>query len=110
MFPARATFGYDVIVRVGLARSGCTVSLPHLEQRVTEHVEKDCPGVRWQKRWAALGGCDYLDVFDAPDVDTALEVAVIVRSYGCASTELWPIVEWNRFEQIVEKLRSAEAG
>jgi uncharacterized protein with GYD domain len=101
---------FAMLTRVSPGAAGTPMSLPHLEHRVMEHVQRDCPGVRWQKSWAVLGGYDYLDVFDAPDVDTALKVAVIVRSYGCASTELWPIVEWTRFKQLLEQVKCAESA
>jgi len=101
---------FAMLTRVAPGTAATPLSLPHLERRVMEHVERDCPGVKWQKSWAVVGGYDYLDVFEAPDLESALEVAVIVRTYGCASTELWPIVEWPRFKQILEQVRSAESA
>lgn len=101
---------FAMMTRISPGAAATPMSLPHLERRVMDHVRKDCPGVQWQKSWAVLGGYDYLDIFDAPDIDTAFKVAIIVRSYGCSTSELWPIVEWDQFTQVLEQVRNAETA
>lgn len=77
------------------------LSLKDLGKKVEEKIKKTCPSVVWLANYATLGPYDYLDIFDAPDLETAMKVAVIVRSFGHASTEIWSAVEWREFKEII---------
>jgi uncharacterized protein with GYD domain len=72
-----------------------------LEKAVSERVRRDCPTVKWVANYAILGPYDYLDLFEAPDAETAAKVLTIVRSFGHAQTETWTAVPWERFEKLV---------
>jgi uncharacterized protein with GYD domain len=72
-----------------------------LEKQVAERVRKDCPQVKWLANYAILGPYDYLDLFDAPDAETAAKVVMIVRSFGHAQTETWTALPWERFERLI---------
>ena len=75
-------------------------SLKKLERKAVDQVGKKCPKVNWVKNFAVLGGCDYLDIFQAPDIEAAMQVSTIVRSFGHATTEIWPVTEWSRFKEL----------
>jgi uncharacterized protein with GYD domain len=77
-------------------------SLESLEKQVAEKIRHDLPDVRWVKNYAVLGPYDYLDIFEAPDNDTAGRVSLIVRSFGHAFTEVWPVTPWQHFEDLIE--------
>ncbi len=77
-----------------------------LNNKVESRIKKECPGVRWLANYAVLGGCDYVDIFDAPDADTATKVSLIVRSFGHATTETWIATAWDRFKDLVATLKS----
>lgn len=79
-------------------------SLEELERRVMLRVRGQCPEVRWISSYAVLGPCDYLDVFEAPDVETATKVATIVRTFGHATTEVWAATPWERYKEIARTL------
>jgi uncharacterized protein with GYD domain len=85
-------------------------SLEALNQQVAEHVRKECPDVEWQQSYAVLGSADYVDIFTAPDNETATKVATIIRTYGQATTEIWPATEWKRFKKLAEELSPALAA
>jgi uncharacterized protein with GYD domain len=80
-------------------------SVGELNQKVTSRIKSDCPGVKWLANYAVLGPCDYLDVFEAPDNDTATKVSLLVRSFGHATTETWMVTPWDRFEGLAKKLK-----
>lgn len=79
-------------------------SLEDLERQVMTHIRSECPQVEWVHNFAVLGPCDYLDVFTAPDVDTAMKVSTIIRTFGHAKTEVWPAREWEKFKEMVRHL------
>ena len=81
-------------------------SVTELNRQVEERIKKECPGVKWLANYAVLGPCDYLDIFEAPDADTATKVALLVRSFGHGTTETWVATQWDRFIGLVSSLKS----
>ncbi len=79
-------------------------SLEKLEKEVTARIHAACPEVTWSHSWVVLGPCDYLDVFMAPSIETAMKVATIIRTFGHAQTEVWAASEWDRFKEIARAL------
>jgi uncharacterized protein with GYD domain len=75
-----------------------------VEQQIIERVRAVCPQVEWVSSYAVLGPYDYLDVFRAPDVETALQVSMIVRRFGHAQTEVWGATEWARFKELAHSV------
>jgi hypothetical protein len=82
-------------------------TLEALENKVMVHIQHDYPQVEWLHNLAILGPCDYLDIFRAPDLDTAMGVATLIRTYGHASTEVWTATEWKRYKQMIHELPKA---
>jgi uncharacterized protein with GYD domain len=80
-------------------------ALEDLERQVAAHVRASCPGVEWVGSYAVLGPYDYVDIFRAPDLDTASKVSTVVRTYGHAQTETWAATEWDHFKEVVRSLR-----
>lgn len=81
-----------------------TFSICKKETDVGNKIREYCPTIEWVSDYAILGPWDYLDVFRAPDLETAMKVSAIVRYYGGAHTEIWPAVAWNAFENIMHEL------
>ena len=75
--------------------------LKGLEKKVIERIHKELPQVKWMNSFAILGPCDYLDIFEAPDEEQAAKVAMLMRSFGHARTEIWTALKWERFEQLI---------
>jgi len=81
--------------------------LEKLEQDAMQHIRTECPKVEWRHSYALLGAYDYLDIFEAPDVETAAKVATLIRSYGRAHSEVWAATEWARFKKMLRSMSSA---
>jgi len=76
-------------------------TIDELGQKVIDKLNAECPEVNWIASYAVLGPYDYLDLFEAPDNETATKVAVIVRTFGHATTEIWPVMPWERFRDML---------
>jgi uncharacterized protein with GYD domain len=85
-------------------------SLEDLERRVMKRIPSECPGVEWVNNYAVLGPYDYLDVFKAPDTDTAFKVAGLVRTFGHAQTEVWTATEWSDFKEMIRNFPEEGGG
>ncbi len=85
-----------------VARPGSVVEL---NKQVTEKIKRDCPDVKWLANYAILGPADYLDVFEASNAETATKVALLVRSFGHATTETWMATAWDRFSELAKGLK-----
>ncbi|MGE5565878.1 MAG: GYD domain-containing protein [Parcubacteria group bacterium] len=81
-------------------------SLGNLNREVTQRIRAECPEVEWRANYAVLGPADYLDIFAAPDVETAMKVATIIRTFGHATTEVWGATEWEGFLGMTRQLSS----
>ena len=52
-------------------------SIKELGRRVIDKLNAECPEANWLSSYATLGPYDYLDLFEAPDNETAAKVAEI---------------------------------
>jgi len=74
-----------------------------LERKVVDKITKKCPEVKWIGSYSVLGPYDYVDIFDAPDAESATKVALLVRSFGHGMTETWVATPWDRFVQLAKE-------
>lgn len=96
---------YVMLTRLSPEALAHPKSVEELNRQVCDRIEQECPAVKWIANYAVLGPCDYLDVFEAPDIDTATKVSLLVRSFGHATTETWIATEWGRFLELAKGLQ-----
>lgn len=93
--------------------AGETASTPDelhsLEKRMMEFVRKECPEVKWEHNYVSSGPYNYVDIFTAPDIETAMKVNTIARTVGHAHSEIWPLTEWSDFKSMLDALPKVAA-
>jgi uncharacterized protein with GYD domain len=69
-------------------------------------VKASCPEVKWLSHYAILGPYDFMDVYEAPDADTAYRVSLISRAEGAVSAESWQALPYDRHLEMLGKIES----
>jgi uncharacterized protein with GYD domain len=67
-------------------------------------VKSSCPDVKWLAHYALLGPYDFMDLYDAPDVETAHRVSLISRAEGALTAESWQALPYDRYLDLLEDL------
>ena len=67
-------------------------------------MAKKCPDVKWLHHYALLGSYDFMDIFEAPDSETAAKVSVLTKSLGAVAAESWTAIPYGDFLNMVQDL------
>ncbi len=67
-----------------------------------QKVKDRCPQVRFHAHYAILGPYDFMDIYDAPDVETAHKVSVISRAEGALAAESWQALPYDQFLKLLD--------
>jgi uncharacterized protein with GYD domain len=68
-----------------------------LAKTVADKIKQQCPGVTWKDSFATLGRFDVVDIVEAAKPEEVEKAAMIIRSYGHASTETLLATPWKEF-------------
>ncbi len=69
-----------------------------------DQVKEKCPEVNFLSHYALLGAYDFIDIYEAPDEDTAAKVSMISLSNGAFSSESLIAIPYKRFLELVEEI------
>ncbi|MDH5648317.1 MAG: GYD domain-containing protein [Gammaproteobacteria bacterium] len=98
---------FIMLTRLSPEAANSPNSLADLEARVMKQIRSECPEIKWLHSYAVLGPYEYLDIFEAPDIETATKVSTLVRIYGHAKAEVWAATEWGRFKELMRGMPRA---
>ena len=69
-----------------------------------DEVKAKCPGVKFVAHYGLLGAFDFMDIYEAPDEDTAALVSMISRANGAAIAESWTAIPYKRIVQLAQEV------
>ena len=69
-----------------------------------KEVKNKCPEVIFKSHYALLGKYDFLDIYEAPDEETAAKVSMISLSNGATLAESWTAIPYNKFLKLIEEI------
>ena len=67
-------------------------------------VKEKCPEVKFLSHYALLGPYDFLDIYEAPDEETAAKVSMISREFGAFEAQSLTAIPYKRFLKLVEEI------
>ncbi|MBN1253175.1 MAG: GYD domain-containing protein [Bacteroidales bacterium] len=67
-------------------------------------VKESCPDVKFIAHYAILGQYDFLDIYEAPDIETAAKISMISRQNGASHAESLPAIEYKKYVELVQDL------
>jgi len=70
-----------------------------------ERVKALCPDVRFLAHYAILGPYDFMDIYEAPDVETAHRVSLISRAEGALYAESWQALSYEKFLEVLGEVQ-----
>lgn len=69
-----------------------------------EQVKEKCPQVKFISHHALLGPYDFMDIYEAPDDETAAKVSMISLANGAFLAESWPTIPYKRFVELAQEI------
>ncbi|NOZ46257.1 MAG: GYD domain-containing protein [Chlorobi bacterium] len=69
-----------------------------------EQVKTKCPEVKFQAHYALLGEYDFMDIYEAPDDETAAKVSIISQVNGAFQAQSWTAIPYKNFLELVKDI------
>jgi uncharacterized protein with GYD domain len=69
-----------------------------------DQVKKKCPEVKFVAHYALLGPYDFLDIYEAPDEETAAKVSMISMSNGAFQAESLIAIPYKHFLELTKEV------
>jgi len=69
-----------------------------------DQVREKCPEVKFIAHYALLGPYDFLDIYEAPDAETAAKVSMINLANGAFQAESWTAIPYTHFLKLTEEI------
>jgi uncharacterized protein with GYD domain len=63
-------------------------------------VRKKCPEVKFISHYGLLGAYDFMDIYEAPDEETAAKVSMISLANGAMTAESWIAIPYKRVVEL----------
>lgn len=95
---------FMMLTRLAPSALKSPTSLEETEKSIKAKIQEKCPQVEWVSNYVVTGPYDYVDIFKAPDMETAFKVSTIIRTFGHAHTEIWSATEWSAYKELVREL------
>ena len=69
-----------------------------------EQVREKCPNVKFIAHYALSGPYDFLDIYEAPDEETAAKVSMISLANGALQAESWTAIPYKKFLELADEI------
>ena len=79
-------------------------SRPEIGHTWLEQVKEKCPDVKFISHYALLGTYDFMDIYEAPNAESAAKVSMISMENGALQAESWTAIPYKRFLELTKEI------
>lgn len=69
-----------------------------------EQVKDKCPEVKFLSHYALLGEFDFMDIYEAPDENTAAKVSMISLLNGAFESQSWTAIPYKDYLKLTKEI------
>jgi uncharacterized protein with GYD domain len=69
-----------------------------------DQVKEKCPGVKFIAHYGLLGKYDFVDIYEAPDAETAAKVSMISLANGALQAESWVAIPYQKLLKLAAEI------
>ncbi len=69
-----------------------------------DQVKEKCPEVKFIAHYAILGQYDFIDIYEAPGMETAAKVSMISQANGALHAESLAAIPYKRFLELTAEI------
>jgi uncharacterized protein with GYD domain len=69
-----------------------------------DKVKEKCPEVKFIAHYGLLGPFDFVDIYEAPDPETAAKVSMISLAHGALQAESWMAIPYKKIVELAEDI------
>ncbi len=95
---------FVLLTKLSPASIGGAETRENIGREWFDTVKEKCPEVTWLEHYALLGAYDFMDIYEAPNEETAAKVSMITMSKGAVSAESMPAIPYKRYLEIIKEL------
>lgn len=95
---------YILLTKLSPSSLGDSASRENIGRDWLTTVKEKCPEVKWIDHYALIGAYDFMDIYDAPNEETAMKVSMITMTKGAVSAESMPAIPYKRYLDIIKEM------
>lgn len=69
-----------------------------------DQVKEKCPEVKFKDHYALLGDYDFIDIYEAPDAESATKVSMISQQNGALEAKSMAAIPYKRFLELANEI------
>ncbi|UCE23556.1 MAG: GYD domain-containing protein [Candidatus Zixiibacteriota bacterium] len=69
-----------------------------------DKVKEKCPEVKFIAHYGLLGPYDFVDIYEAPDAETAAKVSMISLANGALQAESWMAIPYKKIVELASEI------
>ena len=69
-----------------------------------DQVKETCPEVKFLAHYALLGQFDFMDIYEAPDEQSAAKVSIISQANGAFQAQSLPAIPYKKYLELIKEV------
>jgi uncharacterized protein with GYD domain len=69
-----------------------------------DQVRETCPEVKFLAHYALLGQFDFLDIYEAPNEQTAAKVSIVSQANGAFQAQSLPAIPYKKYLELIKEI------